>query len=56
MTTNEDLQVTKQHDGGKPNNIKNDGFIVKLAVVASMSGLLFGYDTVRTRWTWFVCV
>ena len=50
MTTTKDIQGTQQHDdgGGKPNNIKNDGFIVKLAVVASMSGLLFGYDTVRT--------
>lgn len=25
---------------------KNSGFIIKLAVIASLSGLLFGYDTV----------
>lgn len=27
------------------NDISNDGFLMKLAVIASMSGLLFGYDT-----------
>lgn len=30
------------------NSNNNDAFVIKLAVVASMSGLLFGYDTVRT--------
>ena len=40
-----------------PNNgeLKHDSFILKLALIASLSGLLFGYDTVSSA-AMFLCL